>query len=249
MSDAFILPSWKASERISSYCTTRHGGVSKAPFNGLNLGSHVGDEPGSVQYNREWVESGLNLPGSPCWLNQVHGADMVRIRADSPSDQVTADGAYTDEAGKVLVIMVADCLPILLASADGREIAAVHAGWKGLAAGVIKAALACFSGMSPVSAWLGPCISARHYEVGEDVRGCFTGREGGCFQPGRSQSRWWLDMPALASIQLTGAGVREIAVSGLCTYADSTRFYSYRREGKTGRIGVFIWINDPVQCG
>lgn len=239
----FLKPDWPAPANISSYCSTRHGGLSLSPYESMNIASHVGDNLEHIKSNRAELKSLMQLPREPNWLEQVHGSKVVEIGRNDNRELIQADGVYTKAKQVVLTVMVADCLPVLIASADGQEIAAVHAGWKGLAANILAEACSRFVGSTHLLAWLGPAIGPCHYEVGDDVRSGFSGKEADCFKAGKDRQHWWLDMVALAKIQLEAAGVSQVYGGGFCTHHEKERFFSYRRDGVTGRFGVFIWMD------
>ena len=237
---------WGAPTAVHAGCTLRGGGVSAAPYTSLNLGSHVGDEPAAVAENRRRVSEALALPRAPWWLQQVHGsavldADREGARGMGPR---AADAAITRQAGTVLAILVADCLPVLLASADGAVLGAAHAGWRGLAGGVVAATVAAMA-VDPgqLHAWLGPAIGRQHFEVGEEVRAQFLAHDeraadGFVRNP---RGRWQCDLTWLAHRRLAQAGVHRVSGANLCTYADPAQCYSYRRDGSTGRMAALIW--------
>jgi polyphenol oxidase len=246
-----IEPGWNAPPGVGALMSTRQGGVSVAPWQRLNLGTLVGDDPGAVTRNRSrWARQ---LGAQPIWLNQVHGAGVVRIGLNSLGhDPATADAAWTDQPGVACTVLVADCLPVLFASCDGRAVAAAHAGWRGLVGGVLEATLAALhegAGAAPQSvlAWLGPCIGPREFEVGADVLEAFgAARQADlCFvsrpRPDGSP-RWLADLQALARARLAAAGVRQVHASGLCTVEDGSRFFSFRRDGRTGRMAASVWL-------
>jgi YfiH family protein len=236
-----IEPPWRISARVHAAFTLRTGGVSAAPFDSLNLGAHVGDAPEAVEENRRRLRQRLRLPAEPVWLQQIHGVVVADLdREGSPG---VADAAVTRREDRVCVIQVADCIPVLLAARDGSAVAAAHAGWRGLAAGVLEAAVLELGG-GELCAWLGPGISARHFEVGEEVRAAFVDgdpRAASAFTP-NSRGRWQCDLAALARGRLLRLGVREISGGDCCTYADAERFFSYRREGRCGRMAALIWL-------
>jgi|TARA_B110000305_G_C19337704_1_gene587476 polyphenol oxidase len=236
VTEPWLRPDWELPDTVQSIVTTRDGGVSEAPYGALNVATHVADQPAHVAENRRRLETLAELPASPLWLQQVHGTRVLLADANSAREQ-QADAVYTRDRHCVLTIMTADCLPILLCSADGEEIAAVHAGWQGLAGNIINKAVARFSA-TKISAWLGPAIGPCHYEVDERVRSRFDSDFG--FGPGKDRGHWMLDLFAVARRQLADAGVESIAGGGCCTYCDS-RFYSYRRDGQTGRFATLIW--------
>lgn len=222
--------------------TTRVGGYGAGAFGALNLAFHVGDDNRTVEKNRNLVERALGLPAHPHWLNQVHGTDCLRMDRNSPVPR-QGDAAWTNRDGVVLAVMVADCLPILITSRDGEEIAVVHAGWKGLAAGVIEAAIGEFHGNN-LMAWMGPAIGHCHYEVDDTVKDAFKDDTG--FGPGRDADHWMLDLYAVAGKRLAGAGITAVYGGGFCTCCDSERFFSYRRDGATGRMAALIWKSDVI---
>lgn len=211
----------------------------------LNLATHVGDAPGAVAENRRRVRQALNLPSEPLWLNQVHGTRVIqaeRMRDDTPC---TADAAISREAGRVLAVLTADCLPVVLAACDGSAVAVAHAGWRGLAGGVIEAAVAALRlPGSELTAWLGPCIGPGSYEVGAEVRSAFAGSPGGAdsFRPSGRPGHWFCDLPALARARLAALGVSTAAGGHSDTFAEPERFYSYRRDGETGRMASLVWL-------
>jgi YfiH family protein len=238
----FLRPAWAAPARVRAAMTTRAGGVSRPPYASFNLATHVGDDPGAVAENRRRLRAALELPDEPAWLEQVHG-DRVRVLpAGVPGP---ADAAVTFEPGQVCAVLVADCLPVFLASLDGDRVGIAHAGWRGLAAGVVEATVAALD-CDPVRlvAWLGPAIGPHAFEVGGEVREAFLSRDGGAaasFSPGR-EGRYLADLPALARSRLAAAGVRAVTGGELCTVSDPARFYSYRRDGVTGRLAALAWL-------
>jgi polyphenol oxidase len=245
-----IRPDWKAPPGVSALMSTRPGGVSRPPFDSMNLGALVGDEAAAVAENRSrWAAA---LGARPVWLNQVHGGRVVRIGADDVGrEPATADAAWTDQPGLACTVLVADCLPVLFACRDGRAVAAAHAGWRGLAGGVLEATLAALregAGAAPeaVVAWLGPSIGPHAFEVGADVLQAFGAGDGSdprfVFRPRADGSpRWLADLPALASERLVKAGVHQVHASGLCTLEDPSSFFSFRRDGRTGRLAASVW--------
>ena len=221
---------------VQGFCTTRLGGVSAAPFDSFNLGSACGDDAARVADNR--LELRKALPADPCWLKQVHGNRVIHL--DDWQETTAADAAWTDRPGQVAAVLTADCLPLLVADREGTCVAVVHAGWRGLAAGVIAECI----GALPIPperlvAWIGPGICRRHYEVGEDVRRAFPDTPD-AFTPNR-EGHWLADLPAIGMHQLRAAGVGESTNSGACT-AEGGRFFSYRRDHRTGRMASVIWI-------
>lgn len=238
---------WPRPPGVRAAFTTRLGGVSAPPCDALNLGAHVGDAPAQVAANRARLASMLSLPSEPVWLEQVHGIDVADL--DAPlRGTPTADAAISHSAGKVCVIMVADCLPVLIASRDGRGIAAAHAGWRGLAAGVLERTVAALGRpAADLSAWLGPAISREHFEVGEEVRAAFTANDPDaqrCFVA-NARGRWQADLVGLARRRLAALGVTDVSGGTWCTFADRERFFSHRRDGRCGRMAALIWRDDP----
>lgn len=238
-----IRPDWPAPAAVLAFSTTRVGGGSRGPFASLNLGDHVGDDPACVALNRSRIRDDLGLPGEPLWLRQVHGCEVAEVGLD-PSP-CAADAAVARAPGQVCAVMTADCLPVLLCDRLGCTVAAVHAGWRGLAAGVVERAVAAM-GVTPdqVLAWLGPAIGPDAFEVGLEVREGFLAIDpdaGQAFGVG-SEGRWLADLYGLARLALARAGVTAVFGGGYCTYSDPARFFSYRRDGVTGRMGSLIWL-------
>lgn len=241
-----IVPQWDAGARVGALMTTRGGGVSAPPWDGFNLGRGSGDAPDAVAANRARLADAIGA--TPVFLSQVHGVRVVRVdaaMAGAPPEQ--ADASFTSEAGVACTVLVADCLPVLLAAPAGRAVAAAHAGWRGLAGGVIEAALAALcdaAGCAPaqVSAWLGACIGPAAFEVGGDVRTAFGPIGEPHFRPGAAPGKWWADLPELARQRLQAAGVHAMAGGAGCTYSDRTLFFSFRRDRVTGRHAAAIWI-------
>ncbi len=236
-----IIPDWPAPANVKSLQTTRLGGVSSAPYDSLNLGDHVGDAPLVVARNRMLLNS--LLPGEPVWLEQVHGTFVAN--ADVADCLPQADACIARYRDAVCVVMTADCLPVLLCDTQGSVVGAAHAGWKGLAAGVVEAAVQVMD-VAPqnLMAWLGPAISQQAFEVGAEVRAVFVDADPqatAAFVPGR-QGKWMADLYALARMRLNALGITHIYGGGFCTYREHERFYSYRRDGVTGRMGTFIWL-------
>jgi hypothetical protein len=237
-----MVPEWPAPAAVRAACTLRTGGVSAAPFESLNLGKHVGDEPAAVAENRRRVAAALSLPSEPVWLSQVHGTRVAEV--DSESEPAAADAAVSRQRGRVLAIQVADCMPVLFASIDGAVVAAAHAGWRGLSAGVLEAAVAAMQ-VEPrrILAWLGPAIGAEHFEVGEEVRSAFVAHDPHSADAlvGNARGRWQCDLLQLARRRLAQLGVGHVSAANLCTYAARDRCFSYRRDGRTGRMSALIW--------
>src|ERR1035437_2138684 len=249
LTNYLLVPDWPAPANVRTLQTTRLGGVSIAPYVSLNLGDHVGDAPLSVARNRMLL--GAVLPGEPVWLEQVHGtavadADGAVCQTQAcPESSRRADACIARRDGSVCVVMTADCLPVLLCDGQGAVVAAVHAGWKGLAAGVIEATVHAMK-VPPqnLMAWLGPAISQQAFEVGEEVRATFVDANqaaAAAFIPGPS-GKYLADIYALARLRLNALGITQIYGGDRCTYRESEQFFSYRRDGVTGRMGTFIWL-------
>lgn len=236
----WIEPDWPAPSGVRAAATTRLGGASLGPYASWNLGDHVGDDPAAVAANRRLLRERLGLPAEPLWLRQVHGCNVAQAGG------CEADAAVAFAPGQVCAVLTADCLPLLFCDRSGTRVAAVHAGWRGLAAGVIEAAVARL-GVAPgeLLCWLGPAIGPDAFEVGDEVRQAFlaqglAGAEA-AFRASPS-GRWLADLYALARIRLRAVGVPGVWGGGLCTYADGERFFSYRRDGLTGRMASLVWI-------
>ena len=241
-----IRPSWPAPATVSACCTTRSGGVSLAPYDSFNLALHVGDDPKRVMQNRRILREKLALPQEPGWINQTHGTRAIVLEQDNGRD---ADAAITRQPGRVAVVMTADCLPILLCDRRGSEVAAVHAGWRGLRSGVIQSALAAMQSDSrQLMAWIGPGISQACFEVGDEVRAEFIGSDPAAaeyFQP-HGPGHWMCDLAGLAQRVLEQQGVDPVFRDPHCSYRDAELFYSYRRDGTTGRMAALIWIREST---
>jgi YfiH family protein len=243
MSD-ILRPDWPAPANIHAFTTTRLGpGVSELPFNRFNLGARCGDAPADVNANREALRREYRLPGEPLWLHQVHGIEVVSDDGTRGSDPL-ADAAVTEIPGSVLAVLTADCLPVLFCNTAGTEVAAAHAGWRGLASGMLEATVAAMqSPPETLLAWLGPAAGAARYEVGEEVRQAFVSVDAdaaSAFTPTRP-GHYRIDMPAIARQRLTACGVTQVYGGEHCTLAD-IRFYSHRREQRTGRMASLIWM-------
>jgi polyphenol oxidase len=248
VSPAWIEADWPVPHGIRAFCSLRSGGASAVPYASLNLGDHVGDAAVAVAENRRRLAAAAGLPTEPKWLRQVHGkgvADLDALDAAAAGDSaITADAACTRRPGQVCAILTADCLPVLLAADSGDWVAAAHAGWRGLAAGVIEATVAAAPAPRKLLAWLGPAIGPRHFEVGAEVREALLAGDPGAdstFAP-NARGRFMADLPQLARRRLAAAGIDRIYGGGECTYADSTRFFSHRRDGVTGRQAALIWL-------
>jgi YfiH family protein len=277
----FIEPEWSAPMRVRAVMTTRQGGVSVAPWNSLNLGVHVGDNTTAVLENRRRVRKEGGLPSEPVWLEQVHGTAVVVLEdmhakpesGATAADRPRADAAVTSRPGVVCAIQVADCMPVLFAASDGSVVGAAHAGWRGLAGGVLEATVeAMRTPPSQIVAWLGPAIGPQNFEVGDDVveafkRAASVGSRDAPFiaEPSspsatpakasnylaateaaftpRPNGKWLCDLYTLARLHLAALGITEVNGGGWCTVADAARFFSYRRDGQTGRMAALVWIN------
>ena len=238
----WIVPDWPAPQRVRALVTTRAGGVSRGPYASFNLGARVGDDAAAVARNRERLRGAL--PADPVWLQQVHGTEVVE--AESAPVLARADAAVARTRHVVCAVLTADCVPVLLAERGGNAVAVAHAGWRGLVAGVIEAAVARMNvPAASVIAWLGPAIGPRAYEVGPEVREAFVRRDAAAvaaFAPYRGD-RLLADLFMLARQRLAAAGVAAVAGGGHCTYTEAARFYSYRREPTTGRFASLVWID------
>ncbi|MDD2685903.1 MAG: peptidoglycan editing factor PgeF [Gallionella sp.] len=236
-----IVPDWPAPANVKAMQTTRSGGVSNTPYASLNLGTHVGDVPRAVAYNRQQLSS--LMPSEPVWLEQVHG--VVVANADAAGCLPQADAAVARRKSSVCVVMTADCLPVLLCDDNGSVVGAAHAGWRGLCEGVIEQTVRAM-GVPPSSlmAWLGPAISQAAFEVGAEVRAAFMQHDANAenaFVPA-PENKFMADIYQLAKLRLQALGITRVYGGDLCTYRDAGRFFSYRREGQTGRMGTFIWL-------
>ena len=243
MSPSWIVPEWPAPISVRALSTMRGGGVSAAPYGSLNLGSHVGDADAAVAENRRRLAAAAGLPAQPAWLRQVHGTAVVDL--DAPDPTTPADACFSREPLRVCAILTADCLPILLAAESGDLVAAAHAGWRGLAGGVIEALVASLP-IQPgkLMAWLGPAIGPQHFEVGPEVREALLTRDSGAetaFAP-NARGRFMADLGKVAHRRLASAGVERTYGGGHCTFAEKDRYFSHRRDGLTGRQATLIWL-------
>jgi polyphenol oxidase len=254
----WLRPQWQVPARVCAAFSLRHGGVSSGAYASLNLGSHVGDDPRAVVENRRRLRAALSLPAEPLWLAQQHGAMVVDADRVAPADGVIAansvgaeqaapqaDAAITRSAGRVLAVLVADCLPVLLARADGSAVAIAHAGWRGLAAGVLEAAVAAFqSDPASLHAWLGPAIGPDHFEVGSEVLEalCVGRAQTAVAFQSNARGRWQCDLYELARQRLVGSGVHHVTMAQRCSYEDPDAFFSFRRDRITGRMAALVWL-------
>ena len=236
-----IQPDWPAPTRVKCLMTTREGGVSQTPWTSLNLGDHVGDDPLHVAANRARLRR--QLPAGPGWLRQVHSARVVELGREPEPE---ADASFTRESGQVCAVLTADCLPVLLCDRAGSVVAAAHAGWRGLAGGVLEATVAAMQ-VPPegILAWMGAAIGPQAFEVGDEVREAFVAQHpqaAAAFVPQPAPGKWLADIYQLARIRLKHAGVQAIHGGGRCTFNEVDSFYSYRRGGVTGRMAALIWL-------
>ena len=256
-----IPADWFIPDGIHLAFTDRLGGVSQAPYASLNLGDHVGDEPTVVQQNRALLVQQLALPSAPLWLTQVHGIEVMDADVACKVDVINnvtapqADGSFSQQAGRVLSVMTADCLPVLMCDAAGKQLAALHAGWRGLCHGILEAGIAKFTNISadnPLYAYLGPAIGPQAFEVGAEVRDaflqtttnaaqCFTAQANIDAQPNSNGQKYLADLQQLARLRLRQAGVQHIYALPHCTYSQPDKYFSYRRESVTGRMASLIW--------
>ncbi|MDE3738368.1 peptidoglycan editing factor PgeF [Pseudomonas resinovorans] len=238
----WLTPDWPAPKRVQACVTTREGGFSLPPYEGLNLGSHVEDDPQAVEQNRRLLTSTLGC--RPAWLSQVHG---VRVAQADPSRVDEADASWTAEPGVASAVLTADCLPALFCDRAGTKVAAAHAGWRGLANGVLEATLdALVLPAEEVLVWLGPAIGPAAFEVGPEVREAFLAHHpetGQAFRPSANEGKFMADIYQLARIRLAARGVQAVYGGGFCTVSDP-RFYSYRRAARTGRFASLVWLAD-----
>ncbi|MEW6677163.1 MAG: peptidoglycan editing factor PgeF [Pseudomonadota bacterium] len=245
----WLIPEWPAPARVAAVMTTRSGGVSRAPYDAFNTASHVGDDPAAVVENRRLLRQ--YLPAEPLWLNQIHGNAVVGFDAPGLPD---ADASVAFRPGQVCVVQTADCLPVLFCDTAGTVVAAAHAGWKGLAGGVLETTVAAM-GVDParILAWMGAAIGPEKFEVGEEVREAFVSQHamaGVAFRPAlpgtldEMPRKWLADIYALARIRLAAVGVEQVFGGGLCSFRDRNRFFSYRRDRNTGRMASLIWLQD-----
>ncbi len=259
LSQTIIQADWDAPDNIRTLVTTRMGGYSLPPYKSFNLAMHVGDDPQIVEQNRKRLEE--LLPSEPKWLNQIHSSRIINAADIEP--QPDADGSITAQKNIVSVVMTADCLPALICNRQGSAVAAVHAGWRGLLAGILEQGAEQLLKLSTcqkdeVLVWLGPAIGPNHFEVGDDVRQAFLARAQGrgqshyesierCFakhtKTSDGQNKYLADIYQLARVRLSAIGVDNVSGGHYCTYSEADKFYSYRRDGVTGRMASMVWIN------
>ena len=245
-----LKPDWSAPDRVRALSTTRAGGVSGSPWDSLNLGSHVEDNPDNVQQNRLRLAESADLTSERIgWLNQVHGTDVVELTPDNVGQIAKADSSYTRHPGIACAILTADCLPVVLSDRDGTVVGAAHCGWRSLCGGVIENLVSVMA-VAPetLQAWLGPAIGPDSFEVGPEVRDAFLDHGPKAVLAFRAEGarpgHFMADIYALATLRLNHLGVSSVAGGGLCTVRDSNRFFSYRRDGQTGRMATLVWLVD-----
>ena len=245
-SSSLIFPNWLAPNTIRAYSTTRLGGVSKEQYQGFNLAQHVDDESNAVDNNRQLLQQLVAHPPA-LWLEQVHSNRVIEYDVQALNDQ--ADASFTSQTQQTCAIMTADCLPVLFCNQAGDWVAAAHAGWRGLADGVLLNTIKHYHGDSPLMAWIGPAISQQHFEVGDDVRQVFIEQDSAnkAYFIERANDKWLCDLAGIAEQQLQNNGV-DVYLSNLCSFTDSERFYSYRRDGQTGRMASLIWIEASIEA-
>jgi YfiH family protein len=244
MSDC-IVPDWPAPRNVKALVTTRNGGIGRSTYTSFNLGDHVGDDPMTVKQNRALLRR--LLPNEPCWLRQVHGTAAFGMDGHGCSTPPDADAVFSRQPGNVCAVLVADCLPVLLCDRAGTMVAVIHAGWRGMAAGVIERTVTAIGpSATPLIAWLGPAIGPNHFEVGNEVRQAFITNDRRTATAFVSQDersgKWFADLFVLARLRLLKAGVNEVYGGDVCTFSDPERFFSYRRDGATGRMAGLIWL-------
>jgi len=241
-----LIPDWPAPDRVRSASSTRRGGVSQPPFDSFNLALHVNDQPTDVVDNRRRLVEKLALPGEPYWLNQVHGTTVANLD-DVSGELPDADASTTITVNTVCVTLTADCLPVLFCDRAGTRVAAAHAGWRGLAAGILEATVAAFTAPpEEILAWLGPAIGPQAFEVGDEVRQVFCDvnpAATAAFVASRP-GHWLADLYPLARQRLARVGVNNVYGGGRCTFTEADNFYSFRRDGSTGRMASFIWLEE-----
>lgn len=239
----WVVPDWSAPPNVRAFVTTRAGGVSEGEFASMNLGLSSGDDPARVERNRALVRE--HLPGEPAYLVQVHGTTVADLDGIAAGERPRADAAVTAKRGRVAAVLTADCMPLLLCDRAGARVAVAHAGWRGMAAGVIENAVAAVhASPGEVLAWMGPCIGPDAFEVGAEVREAFLAVDAGADAAFRAHApgKYLADLYALARRRLARAGVTQVHGGGFCTFHDAGRFFSYRRVKASGRMGAFIWM-------
>ena len=249
-SESFLLPDWPTPANVRAVVTTRLGGISKPPYSGFNLAGHVGDDDHAVHHNRKLLADDIGGSTEFQWVRQVHGSDVLVLDNGLVDESREADAIYTRSDNLACGVLTADCLSVFFCDEAGDEIAVAHAGWRGLAGGVLQNTLAQFDAdPGTILAWLGPVIGPCHFEVGADVRDAFLdldldeihNQEDILFQEGDARGKWMADLFAIAKIILASQGIKQIHGEPLCTYCEFDRFFSYRRDGETGRFASIIW--------
>jgi len=251
ISASYILPDWPAPQGIKAYSTTRIGGCSKKPFDSFNLAKHVDDNNNEVLFNREKLKTDLHLPNSPIWLEQIHSCNLVdldsleQISIQKPRI-LTADGSFTSNPNRICTVMTADCLPILLCNKKGTWVASIHAGWRGLADGIVQKAINAYAGTSQeLIAWMGPAIGQDQFEVGFDVKQKFeiSVKEVESFFIEKNDNKFLCDLYGICRNILQQYKIQTYG-GQWCTYSQESQFFSYRRDGATGRMASLIWIDN-----
>ena len=239
-----IYPQWPAPSNVRALSTTRLGGVSAPPFDSLNLAKHVNDRDDHVSANRQRLMQHAKLPSQPRWLNQTHSTNVFEIDSTTHStndDLIDADATVTSHANVVCSVLTADCLPVLFTNQAGSRVAAIHAGWRGLANGILEMAIAAMHCPSEqIIAWAGPCIGATAFEVGLEVQEQLGGPSSAYKNAGKNKV--YADLVQLAQCRLYDQGVVDFSASGACTYGNETDFFSYRRNGESGRMATLVWL-------
>ncbi len=249
-----ITPNWNVASHIKAFTTTRKGGVSQAPWDSFNLATHVNDNPQNVKKNRALLKQNCGLPSEPVWLEQLHSDKVIRLTTENKTQSFKADAAYTTEKNIICCVMTADCLPVLFCNKQVNWVAAAHAGWKGIANGILKNVVNLYlqqpgSKLEDLRVWIGPAISGKAYQVGGDVKQAFIQQDSILQKAFTEQDEQHdlLNSAYAARLQLINHGLTEqqISTENFCTYEDSERFFSYRRDGvKTGRMASMIWLDD-----
>jgi len=241
-----IVPQWPAPENIKAFSSCRSDGVSRAEFSSLNLALHVNDDEQLVEKNRQRLIKELVIPNNPVWLNQTHSNKVVKLSAVKESHKpISADAAIASQPKQVCTVMTADCLPLLFCNEKGTEVAAVHAGWRGLLNGIIENTIKCLPKPQELMVWLGPAIGPGEFEVGVDVKEAFVGKNSVFQQAFQEQAngKYLADIYLLARMVLVQQGVTKIYGGEHCTVTEGEQFYSYRRDGQTGRMASLIWLD------
>jgi len=250
----FIVPDWQVPAHVNALSTTRKGGISQGAFSSNNLALHVNDMPSVVEKNRALLRKNAGLTVEPVWLTQTHSATVVDIgdeqggamAGEKAAEPVRADASFSSKPGKVCVVMTADCLPLLLCDKKGTQVAAIHAGWRGLLNGIIENTVNMFSVPgADIIAWFGPAIGPKAFEVGREVKELFVNQDIDALKAFRqcSEDKWLANIYALAAMRLKNLGVAEISGGQYCTFRDGSRFYSYRRDQVCGRMATLVWLD------